>query len=126
MTVGPNVLRERLIGVLLVLAGALAALALGEGALRATRFSYAAFWSPDEVAGGRLRPGAAGWNRTEGEAYVQINSQGLRDREHSLDKPPGVYRIAVLGDSYAEAMQVAIDEAFWSLLPAQLESCGFA
>ena len=126
MTVGRNVLRERLIAVLLVLGSVMATLALGELALRATGFSAAAFWAPDEVTGGRLRSGAAGWNRNEGVAYVQINSQGLRDREHSLDKPPGVYRIAVLGDSYAEAMQVGIDQAFWSLLPGQLESCGFA
>jgi hypothetical protein len=30
---------------------------------------------------------------------VTINSQGLRDREYSLAKPPGVYRILMLGDS---------------------------
>jgi hypothetical protein len=78
------------------------------------------------MTGGRLRPGAAGWSRTEGEVYVKISSQGLRDREHVVAKPPGVYRIAVLGDSYAEAMQVAIEQAFWSLLPQHLERCGFA
>src|ERR1700739_4005850 len=30
---------------------------------------------------------------------VSINSEGLRDREFSVDKPPGVYRIMMLGDS---------------------------
>jgi lysophospholipase L1-like esterase len=30
---------------------------------------------------------------------VKINSQGLRDNEYSLQKPPGVYRIMMLGDS---------------------------
>ena len=30
---------------------------------------------------------------------VSINSAGLRDREFSLEKPPGVYRVMMLGDS---------------------------
>jgi len=120
------VLRDRLVAGLLVLAGAAIALALGELALRAVGFSYAAFYTPDALEGARLRPLAAGWQRAEGEAYVQINSQGLRDREHPVEKPAGVYRIAVLGDSYAEAIQMPIEQAFWSLLPRQLESCGFA
>jgi hypothetical protein len=36
-----------------------------------------------------------------------------------------VYRIAVLGDSYSEAMQVERDQAFWALLPERLQACGF-
>jgi lysophospholipase L1-like esterase len=67
-----------------------------------------------------------GWQRDEGRAYVKISAQGLRDREHSIAKPAGTYRIAVLGDSYTEAMQVDIDRTFWSLLPKRLQSCGFA
>jgi lysophospholipase L1-like esterase len=30
---------------------------------------------------------------------VSINSEGLRDREFLVDKPPGVYRVMMLGDS---------------------------
>ena len=30
---------------------------------------------------------------------VSISSEGLRDREFSLEKPPGVYRVMMLGDS---------------------------
>lgn len=32
--------------------------------------------------------------------YHQTNSAGFRDREHSLDRPEGVLRIAILSDSY--------------------------
>jgi hypothetical protein len=110
----------------LLLAASLAiALLLGEGALRVAGFSYPNFWLPDPLTGSRLRPGMEGWQRDEGSGYVKINSRGLRDREHSLAKPAGTYRIAVLGDSYAEAMQVDQAAAFWSLLPERLERCGF-
>ncbi len=102
------------------------ALALGEVALRAAGFSYPNFWEPDPLTGSKLRPGMEGWQQDEGRAYVKISSEGLRDREHSVAKPAGTYRIAVLGDSYAEAMQVAQDKAFWWLLPQRLEACHFA
>jgi hypothetical protein len=56
---------------------------------------------------------------------VRVNSAGLRDREHSIDRPEGVYRIAVLGDSYAEAMQVDIKDTFWWLLQEKLTRCAY-
>jgi hypothetical protein len=77
------------------------------------------------VVGTVLAPGMEGWQRDEGSAYVKVSAQGLRDREHSVAKPAGTYRIAVLGDSYAEAMQVDLERAFWALLPKKLEACGF-
>jgi hypothetical protein len=126
MTAGWRRWRERLIAGALVLAGTAVALGLGELALRALGFSQPEFSTPDAVAGSRLKAGIARWTRSEGAAYVTINSQGWRDREHSFEKPAGVYRIAVLGDSYAEAMQVPLEQAFWSLLPGQLGRCGFA
>src|SRR3954468_8315568 len=102
------------------------ALMLGEAALRMAGFSYPNFWKPDPVVGTALTPGMEGWQRDEGRAYVKVNSHGLRDREHAIAKAAGTYRIAVLGDSYAEAMQVELERAFWALLPAKLEACGFA
>jgi hypothetical protein len=118
--------RERLIAVLLVAGGVAVALVLGEAVLRAVNFSFPNFFATDDLRGSRLRPGAEGWNRREGEVFVKISSQGLRDREHAAAKPPNVYRMAVLGDSYAEAMQVELDQAFWALLPRQLASCALA
>ena len=102
------------------------ALILGEAALRLVGFSYPAFWRPDLLSGASLRPGMEGWQSGEGRTYVKINQHGLRDREHTLAKPAGTYRIAILGDSYAEAMQVELERTFWSLLPPRLERCGFA
>ncbi|HUQ75535.1 MAG TPA: SGNH/GDSL hydrolase family protein [Burkholderiales bacterium] len=110
----------------LVGASLVVALILGEGALRVAGFSYPNFWLPDPVTGTALRPGMEGWQRDEGRVYVKISAQGLRDRQHTLAKADGVYRIAILGDSYAEALQVELERTFWSLLPKKLESCGFA
>ena len=109
---------------------ALAAMALalvgGELALRAAGFSFVKFWQPDPLTGSRLVPGQQGWQTDEGHAYVRINREGWRDREHALAKPAGTYRIAILGDSYAEAMQVEMERTFWWLLPQKLAACGFA
>src|ERR1700752_2350071 len=99
------------------------ALVLGEVALRATGFAYPNFWEPDPLTGTKLRPGMEGWQRDEGKAYVKISSQGLRDVEPPVANPAGTYRIAILGDSYAEAMQVDEARAFWWLLPQRLQAC---
>src|SRR3954467_713014 len=110
----------------LVVASVALAVVIGEAALRLAGFSYPNFWEPDPLTGSKLRPGREGGQRDEGRAYVKINSQGLRDREHPVAKPAGTYRIAILGDSYAEAMQVDEERAFWWLLPERLQACRFA
>ena len=103
----------------------LVGLATGEVSLRALDFSY--YWAvarhPDPVMGWSPPPGVAAWQAIEGRALVQINSHGLRDREHAVEKPPGTLRIAVLGDSFAEAVQVPAQETFWATLERELAAC---
>jgi hypothetical protein len=89
-------------------------------------FSYPVFDDYDETRGFRLRPGKQGWYRAEGEAYLSINSLGYRDHEHDRIKPENAFRIAVLGDSFAEARQVPLEETFWYRLGGLLEACRFA
>jgi hypothetical protein len=51
----------------------------------------------------------------------KANSQGFRDREHSLEKPEGVFRMLVLGDSITQGLGVRDDEAvFTSVLEREL------
>lgn len=107
----------------LLAASTVLTLAAAEVALRVAGVSYPNFYRPDPQLGWSLIPGAAGRWTKEGDAPVRISSAGLRDREHAVEKPPGVYRIAVLGDSCAEALQVPVEETFWSLLERQLPGC---
>jgi lysophospholipase L1-like esterase len=51
---------------------------------------------------------------------VKISSAGLRDREFSLEKPKGVYRILVLGDSITFGWGVPQDKTFSKLLEQSL------
>lgn len=52
---------------------------------------------------------------------VRFNAHGMRDsRAVSIAKPPGVFRVAVLGDSFAEALQVHEDEGVTCRLEALL------
>jgi len=118
-------MRRTLLNATLVMAGLALGLLLAEIALRLIGFSYPPFHQPDAVTGLSLRPNTSGWYRKEGQAYVSTNSQGLRDRERPLAKPPGTYRVAVLGDSYPEALQVDVNKSFWRILEGQLQACAF-
>src|SRR5205814_738948 len=109
---------------LLLLCGSiLFALLIAEVGLRIIGYANPYFYTFEEQTGWALRPNVAGWFRKEGAAYVRINSQGLRDREHTKQKPADTYRIAIIGDSFCEAMQVPLEQTFWHLLEARLKDC---
>jgi len=118
-------MRRALLNASVVLAALVVGLCIAEIALRLIGFSYPPFHQPDPITGLGLRPNTSGWYRKEGQAYVATNSQGLHDRERALAKPPGTYRVAVLGDSYPEALQVDVERTFWRLLEQRLEACAF-
>ncbi len=111
---------------LLLLGGLAVGLAIIEAALRLSGFSHFNPYIVDHEVGFSLRPNAEGWWRKEGLTYVRINSQGLRDREHAIAKPRDTIRIAVLGDSFAEAFQVPRENAFWAVMEQKLSGCGTA
>lgn len=111
--------------VLIVTVAALVAILLFEILLRGIGFSAPLWYKPDPGLGWMLRPGVAAWYTREGRGYVEINAAGWRDIDHALEKPADTYRIAVLGDSYSEAMQVSREDTFWAQLPKMLADCGF-
>jgi hypothetical protein len=105
------------------LTGVVAGLLIAEVGLRILGFSYPVFYTTDGYRGIALRPNMQGWYRKEGESFVRINSNGLRDREHETKKPAGTFRIALLGDSYAEALQVPLEDSFWRVMEERLNKC---
>ena len=81
------------------------------------------FHTADPNLGWKLKPGVSGeWN-SEGASFVQVNSEGLRDGEHTKAKPPNTLRVAVLGDSFTEAIHVPVEQTFWSKLERKLGNC---
>jgi hypothetical protein len=116
----PRNLKKKL---LLLSFGLLFGLFMSEIFLRVIGYSYPLFYTTDYYRGFALQPGVEGHYQREGESYVRINSDGLRDREHPKTKPAGTVRIAVLGDSFSEAMHVPMEQTFWSLLEQKLQEC---
>lgn len=91
--------------------------------MRVAGLDFASPYQPDPCCGSRLNANAGFWHLSEGRAYITTNSAGFRDREHAIEKPPGTLRIAVLGDSFAEALQVEARDAFWAVLERELSAC---
>src|SRR5947207_9807572 len=116
-----STLRQKL---LLILFGLLFGCLICEVGLRIIGYSFQSFYQNDYYRGFALRPGVEGTYRREGISYVRINSDGLRDREHTKTKTANTVRIALLGDSFVEAMHVPMEQTFWSLLGPKLEACG--
>lgn len=105
------------------IASVFVALLIVEVGLRVVGYSYPFFYQPDVRRAYSPIPNMEALHRREGRAYVSINSRGLRDREHTDEKPADTIRIAIIGDSYSEAMQVPVEDAFWAVMARQLESC---
>ncbi len=99
------------------------ALCVGEVALRIAGVSHPNFYQPDPARGWGLIPGASGRWRSEGDAQVEINRDGFRGPQRASGRVPGTLRVAVLGDSCAEAVQVPYEQTFVALLERDLAAC---
>lgn len=56
------------------------------------------------------------WKRAD----ARLNGQGFRDRQVHLSKPGGIYRIAVVGDSFAFGNGIPADQRFSELMQRAL------
>jgi hypothetical protein len=76
------------------------------------------YFESDPYTGYKLK--ANGQGHFYGGIKADANSHGHRDDEVELGKPDGVFRILVLGDSFAIGANVEQDQAFPQLLEKQL------
>lgn len=91
-----------------------------EGLLAAVGVGQQEILQPDAELGCVHIPGKKVTWRLEGFSRDSFSSAGLRDPEHNLAKAPGTYRIALLGDSATEGLQVDMGETFARVLDAGL------
>ncbi len=104
--------------------GALMALSLtvlgSELLLAVTGLGEEEYVRPDPLFGVAHIEGKDVTFKAEGFSRGKFNSAGLRDREFTLSKPDNTTRIAFLGDSKTEGMQVPMEETFVKLLEKRL------
>lgn len=82
------------------------------------------FLEPDPVFGCRHIPNKLVVWRMEGYSADTLSSIGAHDVEHAIAKPAGTYRIALLGDSATEGMQVSLADTYGRQLEHLLNAKG--
>jgi hypothetical protein len=80
------------------------------------------FYSNDPDVGWAFRPGSHGWHLGEGKFNIRVNRHGFFDHNHAVEKPKNTFRIAMMGDGYAEATNVAMKDSVGVILQEKLLS----
>jgi hypothetical protein len=105
----------------LVLASLVFSLSLIELALRLLGWSFPIFAQPDSNLGWSFRPRLQGWATHENTAYVHINRLGFRGADWAQEARG--FRIAVLGDSFAESSNLPEEQALTTVIQQNLRAC---
>jgi hypothetical protein len=110
---------------LLIVGSTAVALLFAEATLRVFNVRLnSSFYTLDLVRGWALRAGAQGWHTEENPQYIHVNDLGMRDAPRKVAREPNTFRIAVLGDSFTEAMQVPLESTFPAVLERALAASG--
>jgi len=107
----------------IALASVVLGLVLAEVVLRLLGIGQQGMYQWDAARGWSLRPLASGWRREEGNGFVRINRDGMRDREYPYQRPANTIRMAFIGDSFTEGEQVAVEDDFVSIVERGLGTC---
>ena len=70
----------------------------------------------------RLTPNYSFWHESrDGRWHFKTNGQGFRaDHDHAYEKPAGVLRVLVLGDSHTQGFEVHQHEVYATVLEKRL------
>jgi GDSL-like Lipase/Acylhydrolase family len=84
-----------------------------------TAIGYSGFIRPadDQYVWYELKPNVDDYFKMK---PIKTNSRGLRDKEYPFEKPPGTYRVAVIGDSFTFGDGVHADEVYHAILEERL------
>lgn len=103
------------VGALALTVGLVCTAAALEGIFAMTGLGEDEYIRPDPYFGVAHIEGKNVTFKAEGFSRGKMSSVGLRDDEHAIAKAPGVERVAFLGDSKTEGLQVPQDETFVKL-----------
>ncbi len=62
------------------------------------------------------------YNGSEFSMEIRTNSEGIRDDEHPVEKAPGEFRIATLGDSFGEGAGASLQETWYKQLEQRVRA----
>lgn len=74
----------------------------------------------DTILGDVYCPNTEGRLHKDIDKYIKVNSDGLVDKDYPVERVPGTLRIAVLGDSFAAAEEIAPGKKFHDLWEKRL------
>jgi hypothetical protein len=109
---------------LLMLVSTAFSLAIAEAAVRAMGVTDPVLRDADPVLGWAPIPDADGWWTREGHGHVHITEHGFRGVDEAPGRAPeGTLRVALIGDSYVEARQIALESTIGARLEPDLARC---
>ncbi len=115
-----NVVGLALTAVTIELAGQVFLLLRGSYDVVSLQPDRAVGWT--QVPGLRFVWGGTAWYAREFRVPVVANTLGFRDHERTPAKPAGTIRVALLGDSLVEALQVPLEQTAGQLLERRLNA----
>ena len=111
---------NRLVALLQIVAWQMIALLVVEGVLYWAGLGEEDIYKLDRTIGFKHFPDKRVTWRSEGFSQSYFDADGMRDPGLTVEKPAGVYRVALLGDSMVEGLQVPVEQTFGQLVERQI------
>ncbi|RJQ31201.1 SGNH/GDSL hydrolase family protein [Candidatus Parcubacteria bacterium] len=109
---------------LLMAIGIIAAFLMAEAAIRISGYAWYDYRIIDKATGLLILKPSGDFKIKKScfEHEIKTNQLGFHSKYYDENKPDGVFRIAVLGDSFTEGLQVPLEKTFSYLLEQKLNN----